>query len=76
MMASEWAQVGELKIRHSSTKLRIGTIVVRRSGRGIVEIDMRCGEPEVSLEIAPDIALALADLLMDASAPTPGGSNA
>lgn len=65
-----WDKVGELKIRDKVTKQRLGIVIVRRSGEGIVEVDMRFGEPEVSWEMAPDIAIALADLLMEATAPT------
>lgn len=65
-----WDKVGELKIRDKVTKQRLGIVIVRRSGGGIVEVDMRFGEPEVSWEMAPDIAIALADLLMEATAPT------
>lgn len=65
----QWEKVGDLKIRDQITKERVGVVIVRRSGDDAVEVDMRFGEPEVSFKMTPDIANALADLLMQATAP-------
>ena len=68
-MTMSWKRIGYLKIRDQATKQRQGEVFVRRSPDGIVQIDLHFGEHEQSFELAPDIAIALADLLMEATAP-------
>lgn len=65
----EWTAVGEFKMRDKLTKERLGQVRVRRSDTNLVELGIFMGEPEIEIEIEPDIALAIADLLMDAAAP-------
>ena len=61
--------VGTLTLRQRVTKQFIGVITVRRLAGDIVRLDAQVGFPEMSIELEPNIALALADLLMDAAAP-------
>jgi len=66
-MAETRRKIGELKMRDPKTKVRIATFTVSVINGGNVELDMN--EPDAVVEMSPDIACALADLLMYASAP-------
>lgn len=62
-------RVGQLKLRDRITKERLGIITVDRAPSDVVHVRIDFGHPEIELEIAPDIAIALADLLMESTAP-------
>lgn len=61
--------IGELKLRDRHTKQRIGVVRVSTLRPNVIEIDCSNMEPDLIWEMPPDIAIALADLLMEAAAP-------
>lgn len=61
--------IGELKLRDRHTKQRIGIVRVSTLRPNVIEIDCSNMEPDLVWEMSPDIAIALADLLMEAAAP-------
>ena len=64
------ANVGTLRLRDPVTKRRIGILRVSRvEADELVTVEIDMGPPVVELEVSFDVANALADLLMDATAP-------